>query len=343
MNGCGQLLPRTGSSPTKHIVVVSAALGASCGILQSMTALPTLPFPFSPEYLLTGAETPGLVQLQYLAYFVAFLILVWAFLIGRRLDLRAIGGRALAYAFLGATPACVLGELYWYRYLFTGGFCSSSGCSSFGFWTISATALDLLSFPLLAFTAIFLGFLSKKGTLEFSSQRQAIGIIVWSGGTAFVFPFLTGVAAIAGFWDTFTSTEMFQPPLPSSLPESVWILLLLALPLLFGTIMYLSGERLDLEKVGVVVFLFMVIGTLAGYFTAGYGYTGMAFPDASALEKAFTVAPKNFFQSSTGWPILFTPYAWKYSNVPNCSFILLGYGYAAACLGYLRRPSLRKA
>ena len=66
MNGCSQLLPRTGSSPAKHIVAVSAALGASCGILQSLTALPTLPFPFSPEYLLTGAETPGLVQLQYL-------------------------------------------------------------------------------------------------------------------------------------------------------------------------------------------------------------------------------------------------------------------------------------
>jgi len=331
------LLPRTGSSPTKHVVAVSAALGASCGILQSMTALPTLPFPFSPEYLLTGAETPGLVQLQYLAYFVAFMILVWAFLIGRRLDLRALGGRALAYAFLGAIPACVLGELYWYWYLFTGGFCSSSGCSSFGFWTISATALNLISYPLLAFTATFLGFLSKKGTLEFSSRGRAAGTIVWSGAIGFVFPFLTGVAAIAGFWDTFTSTEGFQPLLPSPLPESVWILLMLALPLVFAAIMYLSGERLDLQKVGVVVFLSMVIGALVGYFAAGYGYPGIAFPDASALEKAFTVTPKNFFQSSTGWPILFSPYTWKYSNVPNCSLPLLGYGFTAACLGYLRR------
>ena len=315
---------------------MSAALGASCGILQSMSALSTLPFPFSPEYLVTGAEAPGLVQLQYLAYFVAFLILVWAFWIGRRLDLMALGGRALTYAFLGAIPACVLGELYWYWYLFSGGFCSSSGCSSFGFWAISATALNLLSFPLLAFTATFLGFLSKKGTLEFSGQWQAIGTIVWSGGTAFVFPFLTGVAAIAGFWDTFNSTEAF-PPLPSSLPESVWILLLLAFPLLFAAIMYLSGKRLDLEKVGVVVFLFMVIGALAGYFAAGYGYAGIAFPDASAAQKAFTVTSKNFFQSSTGWPILFSPFAWKYSNVPNCSLLLLGYGFAAACLGYLKR------
>jgi len=326
-----------GGSQVKHILAVSAALGASCGILQSMTALPTLPFPFSPEYLVTGAAAPGLVQLQYVTYFAAFLILVWAFLIGRRVDLRAIGRRALIYAFVGAIPACVLGELYWYWYLFTGGSCSTSGCSSFGFWTISATALNMLSFPLLAFTATFLGFLSKKGTLEFSNRRQAVGVIVLSGGTGFVFPFLTGVAAIAGFWETFTSTEAF-PPLPSSLPESVWILLLLALPFLFAAIMYLSGERLDLEKVGVMVFLFMVVGALVGYFAAAYGYAGIAFPSASASQKAFTVTAKNFFQSSTGWPIIFPPYTWKYSNVPNCSLPLLGYGFAAACLGYLRRP-----